>query len=423
MPAARHFQAALPATTPTPSPRGPPRPAPSPLQDPFRGGDNIMVMCDAYEPPKIAADGTVWCASRGRNLEPSAAVRRRRAHSEQPAAATATGQLPAGPLRHVLCSATRAHGSQLTPAEPRPPPRSEPVPIPTNTRHACAEVMKRAEAEEPWFGIEQVRTAAACPGFAPWPATRRQVVRGSPPPPCPALPPYQPPLSPTAPPHPPPNPSPQEYTLLNATTKWPLGWPSNGYPAPQGPYYCSAGAGNAIGRDIAEVRSPARPLAPPAAGPTRLPAPPAAAPTSGCWHRPPLPLPLPGCWPRPPLPLPGCWPAPVQPQPPSAPSHPRSHPGPRPLQVHYKCCLNAGILISGVNAEVLPSQWEYQVGPVTGEHSQRPPARPPARPPTHPAEPPGLAPPHSAALRRPASTPSGAHRAAKQSTAPAHPQT
>ena len=29
-------------------------------------------------------------------------------------------------------------------------------PIPTNTRYACAEVMKKAEAEEPWFGIEQV---------------------------------------------------------------------------------------------------------------------------------------------------------------------------------------------------------------------------------------------------------------------------
>jgi hypothetical protein len=38
---------------------------------------------------------------------------------------------------------------------------------------------------------------------------------------------------------PPPNPPPhrfgieQEYTLLNSLTKWPLGWPDNGYPAPQ----------------------------------------------------------------------------------------------------------------------------------------------------------------------------------------------
>ena len=91
------------------------------FKDPFRKGDNIIVMCDAYEPPRSLPDGTVTAM----------------------------------------------------------------VPLPTNTRAACAEVMAKAEAEEPWFGIEQ------------------------------------------------------EYSLMNARTKWPLGWPTNGYPGPQGPYYCS----------------------------------------------------------------------------------------------------------------------------------------------------------------------------------------
>ena len=39
----------------------------------------------------------------------------------------------------------------------------------------------------------------------------------------------------------------------------------------------------------------------------------------------------------------------------------------RPIvEAHYKACLYAGIKISGINGEVMPGQWEYQVGPCTG---------------------------------------------------------
>ena len=44
----------------------------------------------------------------------------------------------------------------------------------------------------------------------------------------------------------------QEYTLIDMTTQLPLGFPNNGYPAPQGPYYCSVGAGRAFGREIVD---------------------------------------------------------------------------------------------------------------------------------------------------------------------------
>eukprot|EP00890_Picochlorum_soloecismus_P002221 jgi/Picsp_1/29/NSC_00029-R1_glutamine synthetase len=138
------------------------------FRDPFRPGNNFLVMCDTYEPPRVNPDGTV----------------------------------------------------------------ADPVPLPTNTRYQCAKNMEAVKDQEPWFGIEQ------------------------------------------------------EYTVLNSKTKWPLGWPQCGFPGPQGPYYCSAGAGAAIGRDL--------------------------------------------------------------------------------IESHMKACIYSGINISGVNAEVMPSQWEYQVGPSIG---------------------------------------------------------
>ncbi len=44
----------------------------------------------------------------------------------------------------------------------------------------------------------------------------------------------------------------QEYFLFSMKTNKPLGFPVDGYPAPQGPYYCSVGARNSFGRHIVE---------------------------------------------------------------------------------------------------------------------------------------------------------------------------
>jgi glutamine synthetase len=73
----------------------------------------------------------------------------------------------------------------------------------------------------------------------------------------------------------------QEYTFFDGIK--PLGWPDNGFPAPQFGYYCGVGADEVYGRDIVEE--------------------------------------------------------------------------------HLDACLHAGLMISGINAEVMPGQWEFQIGP------------------------------------------------------------
>ena len=73
------------------------------------------------------------------------------------------------------------------------------TPHPTNTRAAAAETAKKYASFEPMFGIEQ------------------------------------------------------EYTFFQNGR--PYGWPEDGYPAPQGPYYCGVGGAKMPGRDIVEAHT------------------------------------------------------------------------------------------------------------------------------------------------------------------------
>ena len=75
------------------------------------------------------------------------------------------------------------------------------TPHPSNTRRACAEVAEKYASHEPWFGIEQ------------------------------------------------------EYTFLREGR--PLGWPTSGFPGPQGPYYCGVGSDEIWGREVVEAHTTA----------------------------------------------------------------------------------------------------------------------------------------------------------------------
>lgn len=76
----------------------------------------------------------------------------------------------------------------------------------------------------------------------------------------------------------------QEYIIYDRSTNKPLGWPLDGYPRPQGDYYCGVGGNNVSGRDFVDK--------------------------------------------------------------------------------HAELCLEAGLSFTGINAEVMLGQWEYQIGPV-----------------------------------------------------------
>ena len=45
----------------------------------------------------------------------------------------------------------------------------------------------------------------------------------------------------------------QEFFVMKKGTRTPLGFPSNGFPEPQGKYYCSVGSSNCMGRDVLET--------------------------------------------------------------------------------------------------------------------------------------------------------------------------
>ena len=153
---------------------------------------------------------------------------------------------------------------------------------------------------------------------------------------------------------------PQEYTMLNKAGNV-HGWPLGGYPAPQGPFYCGVGSESVYGRQLAEAHMDA------------------CVKVRGCQRMSVVEQSLSYltyiswrgwlAWACRRLVVLECLPKVWLKTGTSglrtslsgneSPPHHDTHSTPLSLSAGQ-----AGLIISGINAEVMPGQWEFQIGPV-----------------------------------------------------------